>query len=258
MNPQISLFASAARPQYWKRLYDSLLNNTVTWELVFVGPVFPMVPLPANFKFYFSYAKPAQCYEAASRYCRGEIIGWTADDADYEDPKYNCKNSLDSVWQIYQESCQKYGDKKTIVSQRQHEDGGDNWDSHRFFHGDLASPMMAPFGFMNREWYRKLGGYDRNFICGQSENDMVMRGLQDGGRVVMAMDAHIYIHHRECHGEYTFRHGYTTDREFLESCWVNGALSNTRIKQLEPFSDENILKYNQGPAGRWAMETAKA
>jgi len=253
----ISLFASAARPKFWMRMYDSLSQNKVPFEICFVGPVRPEFTLPSNFHYEHSDCKPCQCYEAAARMCSGTLIGWTADDADYNEPSLDCPNALDIIWNAYRES-----DKKTILAQRTIEDGADISDRHHFFHGMPTTPMMAPLGFINREWYMSLGGYDRNFICGQAENDIVMRAVADGGQVKFVPDSKIYIHHGECHGEYNFRDGYNSDREFLENCWIEEGygtyethmpftLATHRLITFHGFSDENLLSENQGPAGKW-------
>jgi GT2 family glycosyltransferase len=122
---------------------------------------------------------------------------------------------------------------------------------------------MAPLGFINRQFFHELGGYDRNFVCGQSENDVVMRAIAQGGRVETAKDSKVFLCHAECHGEYQFSSGYIQDREFLENCWVKEGygtyeknlpfhLSSARLKPMQRFEDKDILTVNQGPAGRWA------
>lgn len=264
--PQISLCAAAARPEFWIRLYNSLSQNAVSFEIVFVGPNEPNFSLPVNFNYIKSNVKPAQAYEIAFRNAKGEMGGWMADDAHYNDPYAQCPNSLDSIWQNYQDSIKKYGDKKTIFSQRTIEDykdtGHADWEKHRFFYGDMRTPQMAPLGFINLEFFHSLGGYDRNFVCGQSENDIVMRAIENGGRVETAKDSKVVLCHAECHGKYAFRSGYFLDREYLESCWVKEGfgtyekrlpytLSNTRLKSLDRFEDANILTINQGPSGKW-------
>lgn len=264
--PKISLFASAVRPQFWQRFYESLRDNKVSIEVCFVGPNAPLFDLPDNFHFQLSHPrlKPSQCYEAASRMCTGELIGWTADDVNYHHPGLNCFDSLDIIWEYYERSIRLKGDKKTIFAQRPFEDGNDIWEKHRFFHGDMNSPPMAPLGFMNREWFNQLGGYDRNFVCGQAENDVVMRGLANGGRVEIVTDSKIYIHHKDSHNgdAYTFRHGYMQDREYLEKCWVKEGfgtfesrqpytLSPTRLLPVEKFDGAELLGTNQGPTGWW-------
>jgi len=257
MRPQISLFASAARPRYWKRFYDSLMTNKVTYEVIFIGPNAPLEPnlMPDNFLYYHSDCKPAQCYEAAARLAQGDLIGWTADDADYS----MCPEGLDIIWNRYLNS-----DRRTIFSQRTIEDYSKygltiQWINHRFVHGNMMTPMMAPMGFMDRKRFFELGGYDKNFVCGQSENDIVMRNNVAGGRVEGVLNSVVFLRHSECHVTYDFNLGYVGDRQYLESCWLSekGEISLTRLKSFEPYEDENILTENQGPAGRWEIVNAK-
>ena len=213
-----------------------------------MGPTAPINQLPDNFRFIKADVKPAQCYEIAIRAAQGVLVHWTADDANYNHPGLNCPDLLDMVWEEYVGR-----DPKTILAISTFEDGSNVSEDHRFFFGKKETPCMAPFGFMNREWLMGLGGYDRNFICGQSENDVVMRALADGGRVELLKAAKVYVHHAQCHGDYPFRNGYNADRAFLESCWVNadGTISKTRLKAFQPFGDYEIDTVNQGPAGQW-------
>jgi hypothetical protein len=250
--PKISLIASAARPRFWNRFWNSLVWNDTPYEVIFVGPNEPFEEFPEHFRFIKSNCKPAQCYEAGLRAARGVIVGWTADDANYNHPQLQVPKSLDIIWQLYEKS-----DGKTIFAQRPYEDGGDIGTRHRLIHDNYNTPLMAPFGFINREWFMKLGGYDRNFICGQSENDVVMRAIEDGGRVELVMESPLWVHHAECHGNsYDFRKGYDWDRAFLESCWFmpDNSVSPKRLKALEPFDDTDILTINQGPAGKWTSQ----
>ena len=257
MTPQISLFASAARPQFWPRLYKSLEGNKVSFELCFVGPKHSTFTLPSNFKWKLSFVKPSQCYQAASQMCSGELIGWMADDCNYNHPTQQCSNSLDLIWEAYQRLIEERKDKKSILSQKTFEDYGPYnkvpWENHHFFYANKNTPRMAPLGFINREYFNKLGGYDRNFVCGQSENDIVMRVLEDGGRVIDIPESKVYLAHRECHGLYNFRKGYTGDRKFLESCWmVDGrTVSKKRLRPFEPFVSNDLLTVNQGNPGAW-------
>jgi len=184
-----------------------------------------------------------------------------ADDCVFNHPSQFCAKPLDIIWAKYEDSIKLFGDKKTILSMKTYEDYGVRnnviWENHHFFYGNKTTPMMAPLGFLNREWFNSLGGYDCNFICGQSENDIVMRGIADGGRVIGVPEAKVYMAHKECHGLYAFRAGYSSDRTYLQKCWTkdNKFISKTRLFPLEPFSNTDILTINQGPAGKW--ETAK-
>ncbi len=260
MPPQISIVASAARPEFWQRFVDSLHYNKVSYEIIFVGPNPPIINslLRDKIRYFESNVKPAQCYEIGLRKARGTLVHWTADDADYAEPSLGCLNVLDVIWYEYE----KANNPKLILAMETHEDGNNVSEDHRFFFADHNTPRMAPLGFINREWMLELGGYDRNFVCGQSENDLVMRGLVEGGEVKLVKEAKVYLHHAQCHGVYSFRSGYNTDREYLENCWVKegfgtyqtgktSTLSPTRLRPFEPFSDEDIFTVSQGPKGQW-------
>src|SRR3990167_967619 len=123
---QVSLVASANRIQWWMRFYDSLKENTLNWEIVFVGNIKPDFALPENFKFIYATVKPAQCYEIGFRAARGELIHWTADDADYNHRSNECPDSLDRAYKHWQDMDARYGyDKKSVIAFRPIEDGGD-------------------------------------------------------------------------------------------------------------------------------------
>ncbi|KKL63470.1 hypothetical protein LCGC14_2174770 [marine sediment metagenome] len=273
-NIQVSLFASAVRTKDWMRFYDSLKNNTINWEVVFVGNKKPDFDLPENFKFIYANVKPCQCYEIAARNCSGELIGWTCDDATYEQPLNPIpQKNLDKAYEFYK----KENDRRNIVSMHTIEDGRDVWHQHRFFGKWNDTPIMAPMALMNRETFIEIGGYDKNFISAQAENDIIMRIYELGGKVILGTDAFVYIGHRECHiggipGEHKsmIRQYYVADRQILENLWVKEGygcygpggsrlkqytISKTRLKPIESFDNEGICDKTQGPIGegeiRW-------
>jgi hypothetical protein len=127
---------------------------------------------------------------------------------------------------------------------------------HRFFYGDLNTPIMAPIGLMSREFLNELGGIDKRYVCGQYENDIVMRVYEKGGSV-QAFGDHTHfidIDHmgkalllHENFKERSFAQGYDSDRKVLEGSWVvePGVISKTRLDALEPFQDDQILAKSQ-------------
>ena len=167
---------------------------------------------------------------------------WTADDAYYEG------NALDFAYEKYKEN-----NNKTIVGLRTIEDGRDITNVHRLIGKDYNSPIMSPFGMMNRELFNELGGYDRRFICGQSENDVVMRVREIGGAVVYC-DKKVFVEHDKIHEQGTvFRSPYYTyDRMVLESFWVkDGKIVNNRLLPIERFDDKDITTITQSNKGKW-------
>ena len=266
---QVSLVASANRFQWWMRFYNSLKGNKLNWEVVFVGDKRPDFTLPDNFKYVHATVKPAQCYQIGFWEAEGELISWTADDADYNHPTRNCPNSLDIAYEAWKKLEEENGnDKKSIIAFRPIEDGGDVYRFHHFFGGWDHTPTMAPFGLLHRDYFvNTLGGYDADFVSGQSENDVVMRVLEDGGRVEICMDAFLYVHHRQVHPrtrdgsreDNKFRDWYKTDRKVLEDCWIpagygnyekdnkNVEISKKRLRPVKRFEKTNdVTTVTQG------------
>lgn len=266
----ISLFMSAARPKWWKRMYQSLVGNKCHWEIVAVGPNPPLEEMPINFRYYKCDFKPTQCYAAASYFSTGTLIGWTTDDAVYNN------TSLDEIWKDYTNYIETFNrENKYIYIQKTIENGKDVTNEHYFFRHCPTTPQMAPMAFINREWFWKLKGYDRNYVSGQAENSIVCDALADGGRIWKHSNSKVYLNHEEVHGGFmnkikyrmgknSFRSGYENDRRYLEECWVkegygtydektlkHGTVSPVRLLAHQPFNYENILTVSQGPAGRW-------
>lgn len=109
MNPEISIVATAFRPQNWMSLYKSIGDNQVNFELVFVGPSPPGYELPKNFRFIKTPVKPPQCMEIVVRNTNAELIMNIADDCEFVTP-----SSLDELYDLYK-SCNS---DKVIVSLR--------------------------------------------------------------------------------------------------------------------------------------------
>lgn len=233
---QVSLCASANRPilqngfKNWERFLNSLKGNKINYEVIFVGntpPNFSANKYP-EFKWIKANVKPCQCYQISFWEAKGELVGWTADDADYA-YKGNLDN-LDRVYNAYKKSEQEYNDKKTVIAMRPVEGGNpdvqEKW--HYLFGGCPWSPRMAPFGLVNTEYFvNYLRGYHREYISGQAENGAVMRILEDGGRVVFQRDAWVVVHHHQVHPrdnrgkeDNKFRKYYNEDRKVLENAWI--------------------------------------
>ena len=260
----ISLFMSAARPKWWKRMYESLEKTQFGWEIIAVGPNPPLVKMPDNFRYIKCDYKPCQCYAIASAHCRGEVMGWTCDDAVY------APDALDIIMSSYYAS-----DWLAIFTQSTIENGKDVTEEHNFFRHCKDSPVMAPMAFMSKKLFWKTGGYERQYISGQAENSILMDAYSLGGYIKHLQDSKVSINHEEVHGGFlnkikyrlgknSFRTGYYSDRRYLEECWVkegfgtydektlkHGTVSPVRLLAHQPFNYDNILTVAQGPQGRW-------
>ncbi len=240
--PEISIFCSAHRPKNWPGLFESIGDNDINFEIIFVGPNEPDFKVPDNFRFIKSNVKPAQCSEIAARNTTGDLIIDVADDMDFK-----TKKPLDTLYNEYK----SYNDDKIILSCRFMINGIDaSYECHRYNVRDPESPVMPVSGLISRKLYRDIGGIDKNFICVYWSLDIAMRIFALGGRVVLSKD--VYVNEdeiRSCPGNLLSTHG-GPDIAYLHSLWSHGKSFN-RSKSVEPFSDERILEESQGPKGKW-------
>lgn len=239
-----SICASALRPKQWEETYNSLKQNELEWELIYAGPNPPLVQFPSNFKYIKTNVKPSQAYQCAFLAAQGTLIHWTADDSQYP------PHALDEVYRFFK----SFNNRKLVVAFRTIEDGRDITEWHRLRGRDPNAPRMAPFGVMDREFFNELGGYDRFFVCGQSENDVVMRVYEAGGELQIA-PVPVIVNHQKAHDSSgtVFRSGYyKIDRQILEDAWIeNGKILNKRKYPVRSFFKQDILTKSQENKGQW-------
>jgi hypothetical protein len=243
MNPKISIFATAHRPQNWMDLYESIGENDVEFELVFVGPNRPDYKLPSNFRFIRSLVKPTQCLEIAFRDTTADLVMNIADDC-----MFMTSRPLDRLYETYK----RCGNEKIILSCRYMVNGGDQSESAaRFFADDVNSPVMPLSGLMSRNLLASIGGIDRNFIGIMWECDVAMRVHALGGEVILS-DIFLNEDKEKSAGSVLCNEFWHHDRALLESLWTkNGKIHFDRARPVEPFDDLNLLTASQGPRGRW-------
>lgn len=268
--PVISLFASAVRVTFYKTFLDSLLSTKRPYEVVFCGhntreqltalfgekaevfwteevvdgqPVLVKSYYPEHRFTYIHTAKikPAQCYEIARRHCIGEVIQWTADDCEYS------PNLMGKAYDFWKEQ----NDEKLVLSIQTIENGQYcDMKVHSFFGCQFHTPLMAPLALMSRKLMDDLGGFDRRYVCGQYENDAVMRVIEIGGEVKIFGDKENFINidHYRRHGIVRpFATGYNHDREILEGSWTDGTgkVFLTKQRPFEPYEGNDLLWKSQ-------------
>lgn len=245
---QMSLCASAVRVNLWNDFANSLKNNKINYEIIFVGNVEPVIHLVENkITWIYSETKPAQCYEIAFRLAKGELIHWTADEAVYD------YGALDCIYKYYR----SFNRKDLITGFTVYENNGESYsltsDGHYLV--DRESHRMACFGVISNQYFKELGGYDKRFITGQAENDVCMRNYERGGMLNICPDAKVSVYHNKAHNDNnsSFRKWYMGSRGFLDSCWIkpDKSISNKRLIPFEPFREENIYIESQEPKGEW-------
>lgn len=258
----VSLFASSNRSQLYYSFFSSLKHCSVSWEVVFAGNLKNVLPYPNMTYIETENIKPSQCYEIARRACKGEVIVWVADDCEFPD---------DVIGKAYKYWKSKRNDK-LILSIQTKESGYNlpqgalfDMDNHRFFGYDKSSPLMAPLGMMSRKFLDELGGIDQRYICGQYENDVIMRAYLQGGKVEIFGDETCFINidhlgkslaigESKKESDFLrrpFALGYNHDRKILEGSWNTAGGMMIRCDEFIPFEDKDILTKSQGPRGIW-------
>ncbi len=284
--PEISLFCSAVRPKIWEPCLDSL-KMTDGIEVIFGGfctkeEVEPFLKKYPFFKYiHTGDIKPAQVYEITRRACTGETVAWFCDDAE-------------NVGDVYGKAYRYWksiGNEKLILSLQTKESGygcpeGQMFDmkQHTFFSLVPDSPLMAPMNLMSKKFLDNLGGYDVRYICGQTENSLVMRAYQHGAKVEIFGDSTSYVDidhlaksiaigestDEESFRERPFASGYNQDRQILEASWTTfdqvkafkrlssgerpftlRDVSPVQLDKFEPYPSEIPLTHSLSNKGKW-------
>lgn len=277
-------------------MFKSLAETSVDWEVVFACTWLDLVMkndpdaefIKQNYfdKEYFQLfdvrdIKPAQCYEIARRQCKGETVVWMADDCEFPN---NVIGKAYAYWK-------SKDDRKLILSIQTKESGYGCKDGrlypmkeHTFFSLMPETPLMAPIAMMSREYLEELGGLDRRYVCGQYENDIVMRAYADGAKVEVfgGEDCFVDIDHLgksimlgESTDEETFKQrpfatGYSKDRQILEESWTTfdqskafrrleagerpftlREMSKVQLDKFEPYAKQISLTESESNKGKW-------
>jgi len=240
---KISVIGSAFRTKNWLKIYDSVSKNNINFEIVFVGPNKPDFQLPDNFRFIQSDVKPVQCIEIAARAAKGELIQFVPDDC-----LFVLENSLELIYETYK----KHNNYKNIFSMTYCEDGKENQeDNHRLDHEDKSTPIIGICNVISKSFFTELGGLDKSFIASMYDLDLSLRAFDRGGNVLMT---DIKINEKQIEmsaGSHTSAEYWNMDRKHLFEIWTREKNKYYRNKKFTGFSDIDLLKYSQGPRGRW-------
>jgi hypothetical protein len=225
----ISIYASAVRTDRWMDLYNSIGENEVPFELVFVGPKAPDFTLPDNFRFIKSDAKPSQCWAIAADKCKYDLIMNIADDIVFMDT-----HPIDSLYSSFKTLITD----RFILSGRYMLNGQDRtWAEQVFNLGDYTSPLMPVCSLMSKKLFNEIGGIDRNFNAVCWDLDIAMRLLASGGMITLS---NVFVNEVSPNRDLYFRNcGH--DRKLLDELWmVDGKLGFKRLREVEPFTAEEI------------------
>lgn len=235
MNTQFSLICPSIRPQYWKEFCDSLKDNVLDWEVLFIGPNGPIEELPSNARWIKTFVKPSQCTHIGFMEAKGEYASITADDAVYFSP--NHKGALDNMYNFIKNFPENidYNKYKIAYAFRMFEDDfcAETTYTHRL---NENFPLLYPFFVVTKEVYEEVGGYDNRFICGQCENDFLYRIMLKYGHTENAIcpTSMVWAIHDKHSNTGSFRKYHEYDSKVMKSLWA----TKNFIDKPETFSQE--------------------
>jgi len=254
---KISFCAPSIRPHLWKQFCDSLANTKVPWEAVFVGPLPPVESLPSNFRWIKSNVKPSQCTHIAFMEAKGEFLALTADDAQYFSPDKTSSTDnmisfienfpyIDDYAQDMAFGYRMFEDNYCVETSLTHK--------LSFVH-NVTSPLLFPFFVVHKSTYLKLHGYDTRFVCGQAENDFLLRIATTYGHTVstLAPKSMVWANHDSGHeNKSKFREYHFYETEVLKELWsIDGSYVHKRQRTLNEYTnDDTLYTKTQGKNGR--------
>ncbi len=284
---QFSLVMPSIRPQLWLRFCNCLKNTMLNWEVIAVGDVAPsedvMKNLPSNFRWINSSVKPSQATHIAFMEAQGEIVSLTADDALYfAPPKFPIisaggkvigewtGNPLDNMYffmknfdKIYPRFRRNY--RKIAYGFRMFEDqfAVETTTTHHLTNDENFTPyqklILYPFFAIYRDVYFEMGGYDNRFVCGQAENDFLLRIAAKNGYTEQSIcpTAMVLAIHDEHKNEGKFREYHAFENSILKKLWIRPDMPDWfgRLDWLHPYDNNETLytisQGNKGESGDW-------
>ncbi len=231
--PVISLIATAIHTEFWQKIYADLsYNNSIPFEIVFTGNVRPTFPLPENFIYIYSDAKPVQCLETSCRNARGKYVMMIMDDQDLP------LGMLDSMFYYVN---RMLNDKAVVIARFADSAEGPPRDILLTFAvDDPGSPVVAVNFIVQRSIWQELGGLDRRFYAFKADLDLQMRFYEAGGHPFMVPDCLAREKPRPG-SRLTDTYG-ASDGAMLYSFWLlpDESVSRKRLCDVQSFTKEEI------------------
>jgi hypothetical protein len=266
-NIQFSLIAPSIRPQLWYQFYNSIKDTNINYEILFIGPIAPDTDLPPNCRWIKTSVKPSQATHIGFLEAKGEVVSLTADDAQYFSP--NRKSAIDNMYNFiinFPES-NSYDKKKIAYGFRMFEDKFCIETSQTHYltkpeNSKITQPLLYPFFAIYKEVYIELNGYDNRFICGQAENDFLLRIAEKYGNTITSLcpNAMVWADHEDHKNKGKFREYHSIENKTLKDLWLiysieapNGKYTGKRLDiNIKTYKNDNTLySISQGEKGEW-------
>lgn len=249
--PVVSIVSSAIRPDNWLEIYNSVDEDENFFEFFFVGPNQPNYKLPKNFFFTKSFVKPAQCWQYAYENCNGEFVINLADDLNFKTQK--------PLTRLYEEWLKKNDERKIIACEYSIDDKKISHDDQKILPG-YQSQYVPACMMLEKKAFQLIGGIDTRFIAVYWNHDLCLRLHKEGYNTYFA-DVVVNESKKVMTKNTTLFYDYTAiDGKLFDNIWMKKnasikpwgyAVLNERRLELNSYHNIDLIRINQGEAGRW-------
>ena len=197
---KLSIIIPGIRPENWLRVCNAIEKaSTVSTEIIFVSPHDLPVELQskANVKHINSKASPTVCAQLGSIEAVGQYVVFGCDDG------FMNAGTQEQIWNMLEGQ-----DRKTVVMGKYTE--GPPGKHRKFWKCQLADSYYHPstsmlnppahipktyksgsFSYMDRSYFKEIGGYDCQFETGALGTvDVSLRAQRDGSNFVLINTVH--------------------------------------------------------------------
>jgi len=243
-NIRFSLIAPAIRHNLYLKCYESLdKENSVSFEMIFVGNSPPECKMPINFQYIYTNVGPVQCIEIAARSASGEYLISMADDLTFSEGFLN--------WISFYAS--KLHMEKVLVGSRYQINGVFQDKSLTFREKCINSPVVPFIPAFKREVWEELGGIDKRFSFAFYDLDMMLRFYEIGYSPFVVPDAWANEIWEKNMKDGLCKRTNWSAAKLLRQFWVEEyqgkwLVVKKRKETVESFGDEDILTINQNNA----------
>lgn len=249
--PIVSVISSAIRPDNWLDIYNSVDEDRNFFEFFFVGPNQPNYKLPKNFFFTKSFVKPAQCWQFAYENCNGEFVINLADDL-----VFNTKKPLTKLYNDWL----SFNDEKIIIACEYRIDGEAITEEEQKILPGHPSPYAPACMMIKKKSFKLSRGIDTRFIAAYWNQEFCVRLANAGykthfsnvivneSKKDMTQNSTMHLDYFKIDGS-TFNDIWMNKNDKIQP-WGYEVLTKPRT-ELMPYQNINLIKINQGEAGRW-------
>jgi hypothetical protein len=226
--PKISISVSTNKTLYWQRLCESLAQNSIDMEVMFIGPVPEphKISLPIPVRFFTTDVNPALCWEIGARKATGELLCFLADDCIFS------PECLDDAWKA-----SRVMGEYDMVTAHYFERNVDKLPNMRMM-SNQNMPLLPVCGFLFTASHHKIGGIDRRFQAVLWDVDLYQRFIWAGGKTIL-LENHVI--HELGDESRMWQRNAPHDMPILENIWSSLTDPKTgRVVAVESYTDEEV------------------